>query len=133
MLTRVTKNTAHFCARLFICLQLLLPSALSYAAPSHMDLSSFMCSPSGQPLSPSAQQTLKDLAELLGEHRDDTEVPSDHCDMCILSTLALASVDLSFCGQSLGQHVPIYPAFEIGLVHKVHGPPTGSRAPPTFI
>lgn len=133
MLNRVTKNTARFCARLFICLQLLLPSTLSYAAPSHMDLSSLLCSPSGQPISPSAEAALKDLTELLGEDGDDTKEPSGHCDMCTLSTVALPSPNISFFEQSLGQHLPIYAAFEIGLVHKAQGPPTGSRAPPHLL
>lgn len=133
MLNRVTKNTVHFCARLLICLQLLLPSALSYAAPGHMDLSSLLCSPSGQSLSLGAEAALKELSEFLGEPVNDTEPSDGYCDKCTVSYAALLPPSQSFRGPLLGQPIPAYTSFEIGLVHKAQGPPTGSRAPPAFI
>lgn len=133
MFDRVTRNTAHLCARLLICLQLLLSSTLSYAAPGNIDLASFLCSPSGQALSPSAEVALKDLLELLGEDSEDTEPPSGHCDLCTLSNGAMLTPEQRLCDQSFGKQLPVYAAFEIGLVRKAQGPPTGSRAPPNFI
>lgn len=133
MFNRVTRNTAHLCVGVLICLQLLLSSALSYAAPGNIDLTSYLCAPSGQALSPSAEAALKDLLELLGEDSEDTEPPSGHCDLCTLSNIALLTPEQRLCDQPDGQQLPVFVAFEIGLVHKAQGPPTGSRAPPYFI
>lgn len=133
MFNRVTRNTAHFCVRVLICLQLLLSSTLSYAAPGNIDLTSYLCAPSGQPMSPNAEAALTDLLELLGEDSEDTEQPSGHCDLCTLSNIALLTSEQRLCDQPDGQQLPVFVAFEIGLVHKAQGPPTGSRAPPYFI
>lgn len=133
MLTRVTKHTAQFCARLFICLLLLVPSALSYAVPANGSLASLMCSPSGQSLSPEAASNLAELAELLGETSEETETRNSHCDVCTLSFVVLPSPMQSVSCPALGKGEASYVGYEIGLVHKAQGPPTGSRAPPFFI
>ena len=133
MFKRVTRDTAHLCARLFICLQLLLPSALSYAAPSNLHLSSLLCSPSGQTVSPSAALALKELAELLEEESGDEEPNSGPCDKCTLSPVGLPSLAHIAVTRFSRTQGTIYAAFEIGLVKKAQGPPTGSRAPPIFL
>ena len=133
MVNRVTISIAHLCVRLFVCLLLLLPSALSFAASSNTDLSSLLCSPSGQTLSPTAEAALRDLSVLLGETDNETVPPNEHCKMCTLSTIALPSPQQSACGATFTKQPPIYIAFEAGLVHKAQGPPSGSRAPPTSI
>jgi len=130
MFNCVTKNTALFCARLFICLQLLLPSALSFATPNYADLSQLMCSPSGQSLSSEAQAALSDLVDLLQDTDEAPEAPNDHCDTCTISTVALEAPELVLSKQSIGKQLSVYVAFNVGLVHKAQGPPTGSRAPP---
>jgi len=128
MVNRVTISIAHLCVRLFVCLLLLLPSALSFAASSNTDLSSLLCSPSGQTLSPTAEAALRDLSVLLGETDNETVPPNEHW-----STIALPSPQQSACGATFTKQPPIYIAFEAGLVHKAQGPPSGSRAPPTSI
>ena len=133
MVNRVTISIAHLCVRLFVCWLFLVPSALSFAASNNTDLSSLLCSPSGQPLSPSAEAALRDLSILLGETDNETAPPNEHCEMCTLSTIALPSPEQSPCAATFKKQPPIYIAFETGLVHKAQGPPSGSRAPPSSI
>ncbi len=129
MLNRITKRTVQLCARLFICLLLMLQSTLTYASPNNSDLSQLLCSPSDQPISPDTQAALKVLADLIGD-TEDPEASKSHCEMCTLSGIALVSPEQVLCEQTLGTLLPVYASFNIGLVHKAQGPPTGSRAPP---
>ncbi|WP_371395817.1 DUF2946 family protein [Fretibacter rubidus] len=133
MVNRVTKSIAPLCVRLIVCWLLLVPSALSFAASNNTDLSSLLCSPSGQPLNPSAKAALRDLSEVLGETDNEPVPPNEHCEMCTLSTIVLPSPEHSACAATFTKQPPTYIAFETGLVHKAQGPPSGSRAPPTSI
>jgi hypothetical protein len=133
MFNRVTRNAAYLCVRVLICLQLLLSSTVSYASQGDIDLASFLCSPSGQPLSPSAEAALTDLLKLLGEDSEETEPPNGHCDLCTVSNVAMLTPDQRLGDQPVSKQLPVFVAFETSLVHKAQGPPTGSRAPPYFI
>jgi len=133
MLNRATRNTAQFCARLLVCWLLLVPGALSYAAPAHNDLASLLCSPAEQTLSPSAETALKDLSHLLGQTNEDTAPSNGHCEFCTLVGAALPSPEQKLFKTSFEQQQSCYAAFEIGFVYKAQGPPSGSRAPPTLL
>lgn len=133
MMNRITKSIAHLCVRLLVCWLLLLPSAVSFDAKYSTDLSTLLCSPSGQPLGPSAEAALKDLSVFLGDTDNDTVPLNKHCEMCTLSTIVLPSPEHSACAATFTKQPPTYIAFEPGLVHKAQGPPSGSRAPPTSI
>lgn len=133
MMNRVTKTIAHFGVRLFVCWLLLVPSALSFAAANNTDLSSLLCSPSGQPLSPGAEAALRDLSMVLGETDNETVPPNEHCEMCTLSTMVLPSPEYSAYASTFAKQPPAYIVFETSFVYKAQGPPSGSRAPPTTI
>lgn len=133
MMNCAIKSMAHFCVRLFVCWLLLVPSVQSFAAANSPDLSSLLCSPSHQPLSPSAEAALRDLSALLEETDGEADPPNEHCEMCTLSTIALPSPSHSACAAAFIKQPSIYIAFETGLVHKAQGPPSGSRAPPTSL
>jgi len=125
-------SPARFLAMLAIILQALLPGTMAVAESNGVDVSRFMCVPSGE-MSPETRAAAERIAKLLGEDLPDEQAPGDHCPLCTLvhgvplpEPAALNAPPAFEREQSFGR-------FEPGLVHRAQGPPLGSRGPPFHI
>ncbi|ADM08761.1 hypothetical protein PB2503_03427 [Parvularcula bermudensis HTCC2503] len=125
-------TVARLLAMLAIVLQAFLPGSMAVAEAKGVDVSRFMCSPSGQ-LSPDSRAAAEQIARLLGE-----DVPADqpfdaHCPLCTLAHSVLAPAPLVVAAPRAFPLEQIFVRFEPGLVREAQGPPVGSRGPPSHI
>lgn len=125
-------SLARLLAMLAIILQALMPGTMAVAESNGVDVSRFMCAPSGE-MSPETRAAAERIAKLLGEDLPDEQPSGDHCPLCTLVH-----------GVPLPQPAAIDPPttfprkqtcvrYEPGLVQQAQGPPLGSRGPPSHI
>lgn len=129
---RVGLHIVRLVAILAVLLQAAMPLAQARAAADGTPLSSLICNPSGQALTASAQAQMAVLLETLGQ--SEAPEPMPDCERCVVPGVAilqsLHSGDLR-PAFSLAAHQ--HPASARVSMHRVRGPPCGTRAPPIFV
>lgn len=119
----------RFAAMLVLILQALLPGMMAGAAPKHLDLSHYLCAPSGE-LSPELRAGAERIAKLLGEAPPGEPHSGEHCPMCTLAQGAhlpepvMVDLPVTFARDH------VVARFKPGLIREAQGPPLGSRGPP---
>ena len=131
------KNAIHMriarcLAVLAIALQVFLPASLAVADASGMDVSGYICAPSGE-ISPESRAAAERLAKLLGEEFPSDPSPDGHCPLCTFVHSALMPKPATLTAPAVYAHEQVFVRYEPGLVRKPQGPPLGSRGPPAHI
>ena len=132
MFRRSGLGPARLLAVLAIVLQALLPGSLALAAPEGVDVSHFLCTPSGE-ISPDARAAAERIARLLGEEPPDDRASGEHCSFCTPVQGAPAPDPIII---AVPKAFPLEQGCvrcEPRLVHKAQGPPLGSRGPPSHL
>lgn len=130
---RVTGLTlARFAAVLAIILQAFLPGTMAVAESNGVDVSRFMCGPSGE-VSPETRAAAERIAKLLGEDLPDEQPPGDHCPFCTLVHGVPLPQPAAFDASTAFPREQTCVRYEPGLVQQAQGPPLGSRGPPSHI
>ena len=133
MKRNIRHRAASFFALLAIVLQGLLPGTLAVAEANGVDVSRFICAPSGQ-LSADAKAAIEALAKLLGEEVPDDQPFDGHCPYCTLVHAIPLPEPVTLAAPAEHASVVGSVRYEPGsLVHKAQGPPLGSRGPPLFL
>lgn len=126
------QKVARYLAMLAIILQALLPGTMALADTTGVDVSRFICAPSGQ-LSPESRAAAERVAFLLGEEIPDDRQLGEHCAFCTLANGFTLPVPFTLeVPYSFHDNAPCL-RYEPGFAHKAQGPPLGSRGPPTHI
>ena len=126
-------RAASFFAVLAIVLQGLLPGTLAVAEANGVDVSRFICAPSGQ-LSAEAKATIEALAKLLGDEAPDHRPFDGHCPLCTLVHAMPLPEPVTVAAPAQLASVTDHVRYEPGsLVRKAQGPPLGSRGPPRLL
>lgn len=126
-------RAASFLAVLAIVLQGLLPGTLAVAEANGVDVSRFICAPSGQ-LSAEAKATIEALAKLLGDEAPDHQPFDGHCPLCTLVHVMPLPEPVTMAVPAQLASVTDHVRYEPGrLVRKAQGPPLGSRGPPRLL
>ena len=135
--TAMRRNIRHRAASVFamlaIVLQVSLPATLAVAESNGVDVSRFICTPSGQ-VSAEAKAALEELAKLLGEEAPDHQPLSGHCPFCTLAHAIPLPEPVALAVPAEYASVVDFVRTEPGsLVHEAQGPPLGSRGPPLVL
>lgn len=132
-MTRMTRfKTARLLAMLAIVLQALLPGSIAVAEARGVDVSRFMCAPTGE-MSPETRAAAERIARLLGEDLPDEQPSGEHCPLCTLVHGVPLPEPASLNAPPAFEREQAFIRFEPGLVHRAQGPPLGSRGPPSHI
>ncbi|KCZ52614.1 hypothetical protein HY29_04865 [Hyphomonas beringensis] len=133
MWSRLHSATARFLAMLAISLLGLQPGAMSYGQARGLDFSGFYCGPSGEVPNAAVTRTLSKIARLADEQQPDAPSHSNHCPLCVMAHgMVVPTLSLPAAPAPFGPHfVPV--RYEPCFSRHSHGPPLGSRAPPSHI
>ena len=121
---------ARFLAMLAMVLQVLLPVSMAQAQSQGVDVSRFICAPTGE-VSPESRAAAEWIAKLLGEETPDEHSSDRHCPACTLSHAAALPDPITVavpCASPRGQMSVRY---RPGLIREAQGPPVGARGPPS--
>ena len=129
----VLQLISRYVVVLAMILQATAPVSAAAGRSDHIDIGQIFCSPSGE-LSDSAKTAAERLLKILNETPgEEDENHSGHCSLCTLSAAAVLP-DHVWRTDSLNYaFTRDVPRYEPGLIHRPHGPPLGSRSPPTLI
>lgn len=125
-------SLARFLAMLAIILQALLPGTMAVAESNGVDVSRFMCAPSGE-MSPETRAAAERIARLLGEDLPDEQPSGDHCPLCTIVHGVPLPEPAAFDAPTAFPREQTCVRYEPGLVQQAQGPPLGSRGPPSHI
>ncbi len=129
----VRYRAASLLAVLAIVLQGLLPGTLAVAESKDIDVSRFICAPSGQ-VSADAKAALEALAKLLGEEAPEHPSFDGHCPLCTLVQAMPLPEPVTLAAPAGLVSVALHVRHESDrLVRKAQGPPLGSRGPPLHL
>jgi len=128
----IGRTLARLLAVLAIVFQAFLPGSLAVADSKGVDLSRFMCVPSGE-MSPKARAAAEQIATLLGEDLPGEQPEGDHCPLCTLAQGVPPPEPPIIATPTVFPREQAFFRFELGLVRKAQGPPLGSRGPPFHI
>ncbi len=117
---------------LAILLQAVLPGAMAAADPKGLDVSRFICAPSGE-LTPETRAAAERIARLLGEHSPAEPQSDGHCPLCTLAHDMPLAEPAAIAAPFIFSHKQVLLRFEPGLVRRAQGSPLGSRGPPSHI
>ena len=123
---------ARFLAMLAIILQVFLPGTMAVAESNGVDVSRFMCAPSGE-ISLETYAAAERIAKLLGEDLPDDPPSGDHCPLCTLVHGVPLPEPTALDAPTAFAREQAFVQFEPGLVREAQGPPLGSRGPPSHI
>jgi hypothetical protein len=133
LMKRATGLTlARFLAMLAIILQAVLPGSLAVGESNGVDVSRFLCAPSGE-MSPETRAAAERIARLLGEDLPDQQPTGEHCPLCTLVHGVPLPEPIALDAPTAFPREQVFVRFEPGLVHRAQGPPLGSRGPPSHI
>jgi hypothetical protein len=125
-------SLARYLAMIAIVLQAVLPGSIVVAEANGVDVSRFICAPSGE-MSRESKVAAERIARLLGEDLPE-ETPFDgHCPLCTLVHGVPLPEPVIFAGPTALPVKLLFVRYEPGLVRKAQGPPLGSRGPPSHI
>jgi hypothetical protein len=130
MMSKRVSNVGRFLATLAMVLQALLPGTLAVAESQGVDVSRFVCAPSGE-FSPQSRKTAERLAALFGDEPPDDEHADEHCPLCTLSHTVLLIAPVNLVAPIRPNNTPVLARYSPGLVYEARGPPLGSRGPPS--
>lgn len=126
----IAYSVARFLAMLAVTAQVLLPGTLAVAASNGVDVSRFICAPSGQ-LPAEAQAAIELMAELLGDEAPDHEPSDGHCPFCTLVHVIPLPERPTMAAPATFAPDRGYVRYEAGgFVRKAPELPRGSRGPP---
>ena len=125
-------SLARFMAMLAMALQVFLPGAVAVAESKGVDVSRFLCAPSGI-MSAQSQATVERLAALLDDESDRQQAPDTHCPLCTLAQSAIPPEPVAAPALAWTPVPCVYVRYEPGFVHQAQGPPLGSRGPPSLV
>ena len=120
-------------AAIAVILQAVLPGSIAHAHSDGWDVSDLICATPAQ-LAPESRANVHKLMDLLDDRRpSDLPLDDEHCALCVIAQSATLAepVILSEPANALVEDDII--RFQTGLVNKAHGPPLGSRGPPSHI
>jgi hypothetical protein len=123
---------ARFLAMLAIILQAFLPGTIAVAESNGVDVSRFMCAPSGE-MSPETRAAAERFAKLFGDDLPDEQPSGEHCALCTLVHGVPLPQSAAFDAPTAFPREQTFVRYEPGLVRRAQGPPLGSRGPPSHI
>ncbi|RAN33697.1 hypothetical protein HY3_12400 [Hyphomonas pacifica] len=133
MLSGLHAATARILAMLAISLLGLQPGAMSYGQARGLDFSSFYCGPSGEAPNTAVTKTLSKIAKLADGKQPGSPSQSKHCPLCVMAHgVVLPTLSLPAALVHFGPHF-VAVRYEPCFSRHSHGPPLGSRAPPSHI
>lgn len=123
---------ARLLAMLALALQVLLPGSMAVAQSNDVDVSRFICAPSGQ-ISQEGLAAAQRLASLLGEDAPGEPPQDGHCPLCTMVHGVPLPEPVVVAAPVVPIRETVLVRFEPRLVCRAQGPPLGSRGPPTHI
>lgn len=127
------RSLRHLLARclavLALSLQLLLPGTMAAAQSGQVDVSRYLCAPSGH-VTEASRAAAERLAKALGDETPAQPLFDGHCPLCTLVHAApLPAPPVLTSPRRVFVRVPDG-VYQPPLVRLVQGPPLGSRGPP---
>ncbi len=104
---------------------------MAAARVNGVDLERYLCVTPGVEVSAQSQAAALELAAMLGERgTDDAPDGGETCPLCALTVIALLALPATAVGPPRINAAAQSLAYATGLVHRLQGPPVGSRGPP---
>ena len=122
----------RFLMMLAVALQLLLPGALALVQTNGVDLSRFICAPSGA-ISADARTAAERIAKLMGEDKPDEPPFEAHCPLCTLVHGAMVFDPATLAAPRVAVCDVDFVRYASSVAREAQGPPTGSRGPPAKV